>query len=282
MVTDARLSTAHSDSSSGVVPWAPADGLRGVPAATPGPEHHREDNLAASKADLSPWGNALLHALPAADIEVLRPHLERVALARDQPIFQPGEAAAHVWFPTQGVISIVALDDDGAAIEVAIVGREGMTGLPLVLGGDTMIYTAMVQVPGAGWRIAAPAFRAVVDRRPAIKAVMLRYVLAAMTQMGQNGACAQLHNVEARCARWLLLAHDDVEGDTFPLTQDYLAMMLGVTRPSISGAASGLQRAGLIRYLRGQITILDRAGLEACSCDCYGVVRREFERLLKI
>jgi Mn-dependent DtxR family transcriptional regulator len=101
-----------------------------------------------------------------------------------------------------------------------------------------------------------------------------------MTQMGQNAACGQLHNVDARCARWLLLAHDDVEGDTFPLTQDYLAMMLGVTRPSVSEAASSLQKAGLIRYVRGQMTVLDRPGLEAASCECYRIVRQEFERLL--
>ena len=109
---------------------------------------------------------------------------------------------------------------------------------------------------------------------------MLRYVLAAMTLMGQNTACAQLHNIDARCARWLLLAHDDVDGDSFPLTQDYLAMMLGVTRPSVSSAASTLQKAGLIRYVRGQMEILDRPGLEAVSCECYGIVRREFNRLL--
>lgn len=164
---------------------------------------------------------------------------------------------------------------------MAIVGREGMTGLPTVLGGDTLIYASMVQVPGEGWRIATPVFRSIIERRPTIQAMMLRYVLAAMTQMGQNAACGQLHNVEARCARWLLLAHDDVDGDTFSLTQDYLAMMLGVTRPSVSGAASALQRAGLIKYVRGHITVLNRPGLETASCECYNIVRREFERLLK-
>lgn len=225
-------------------------------------------------------GNALLRALAPADMEAIRPLLERVALNKDQPIFQAGEPAPHVWFPTNGMISIVALDDQGSAIEVATVGHEGMTGLSVVLGSDSMIYASMVQVPGDGWRIETAAFRQLMERRPAIRAVMLRYVLAAMTQMGQNAACAQLHNIEARCARWLLLAHDYVEGDTFPLTQDYLAMMLGVTRPSVSGAASALQKAGLIRYTRGQIQILDRPGLEALSCECYGIVRREFTRLL--
>lgn len=225
-------------------------------------------------------GNVLLRALAPEDMDALRPALEHVVLVKGQPIFLPGEAASHVWFPNVGMISIVALDDNGSAIEVVTVGHEGMTGLALVLGGETTIYSAMVQVPGEGWRIEATAFRRLLDSCPAIRSVMLKWVLAAMTQMGQNAACGQLHNIEARCARWLLLVHDDVDGDTFPLTQDYLAMMLGVTRPSVSEAAASLQRAGLIRYVRGQMTILNRRGLEAMSCECYGIVRREFERLL--
>ena len=215
-------------------------------------------------------------------MDALLPALEKVVLVKDQSVFLPGERASHVWFPASGMISIVALDAQGSAIEVATVGHAGMTGLAIVLGSETMIYASMVQVPGYGWRIETSAFRQAMERRPAIRAVMLRYVLAAMTQMGQNVACAQLHDTEARCARWLLLAHDDVDGDSFPLTQDYLAMMLGVTRPSVSGAASTLQKAGLIRYVRGQMEILDRPGLETLSCECYGIVRREFERLLDV
>ena len=226
-------------------------------------------------------GNALLRALAVEDMDAIGPALEAVALVKDHPIFLPGEPASHVWFPNNGMISIVALDDKGSAIEVVTVGHQGMTGLSVVLGSETMIYSSMVQVPGHGWRIETAAFRRLLDR-PGIRSVMLRYVLAAMTQMGQNAACGQLHNLEARCARWLLLVYDDVAGDTFPLTQDYLAMMLGVTRPSVSEAASSLQRAGLIRYVRGQITVLDRAGLEAMSCECYRIVRRELERLLNV
>jgi CRP-like cAMP-binding protein len=227
-------------------------------------------------------GNVLLHVLTGPEMDAVRPALERVTLVRDHPIFQPGEPASHVWFPNSGVISIVALDGDGSAIEVVTVGHEGMTGLSVVLGSETMIYASMVQVPGDAWRIETAAFRRLLDRKPSIHALMLRYVLAAMTQIGQNAVCGQLHNIEARCARWLLLAHDDVDGDTFPLTQDYLAMMLGVTRPSVSDAAASLQRTGLISYVRGQMTILDRSGLEARSCECYGIVRREFERLLHV
>jgi CRP-like cAMP-binding protein len=225
-------------------------------------------------------GNVLLRALAADDLAALRPALEKAPMVKDQQIFLPGEPASHVWFPINGMISIVALDDQGSAIEIATVGHEGTSGLATVLGSESMIYASMVQLPGEAWRIETHAFRQLLERRPAIRAVMLRYVLAAMTQMGQNTACAQLHNIEARCARWLLLAHDDVEGDSFPLTQDYLAMMLGVTRPSVSAAASALQKAGLIRYVRGQMQILDRPGLEALSCECYGIVRREITRLL--
>ncbi|HZZ90440.1 MAG TPA: Crp/Fnr family transcriptional regulator [Caulobacteraceae bacterium] len=228
-----------------------------------------------------PRGNTLLRALAREDMDAIRPSLEHVALVKDHPIFLPGEPASHVWFPIVGMISVVALDDRGAAIEVVTVGHEGMTGLSIVLGSDTMIYSSMVQVPGDGWRIESATFRRLLERHPTIRLVMLRYVLAAMTQMGQNAACGHLHHVEARCARWLLLAHDDVDGDTFPLTQDYMAMMLGVTRPSVSAAASSLQKAGLIRYSRGVMTILDRSSLEAASCECYGIVRREFERLLR-
>jgi CRP-like cAMP-binding protein len=225
-------------------------------------------------------GNALLRLLTPEDMAAVRPLLEKVSLAKNHQIFLPGEAAPYVWFPNSGMISIVALDDQGSAIEVATIGHAGMSGLATVLGSASMIYSATVQLPGEGWRIDTGAFRQLLDRRPAIRAVMLRYVLAAMTQMGQNTACAQLHGLEARCARWLLQAHDDVDGDSFPLTQDYLAMMLGVTRPSVSAAASALQKAGLIRYVRGQMLILDRPSLEAVSCECYGIIRREFARLL--
>ncbi len=215
-------------------------------------------------------------------MEAIRPALEDVPLTKDQPVFSPGEPASHVWFPNTGVISIVAMDDSGSSIEIATVGHHGMTGLSIVLGSETLAFSAMVQVPGDGWRIEAARFRSLLQSRPTIRTAMLRYVLAALTQMGQNAACGQLHPIEARCARWLLLAHDEVEGDTFSLTQDYLAMMLGVTRPSVSSAASSLQRLGLIRYARGQMTVLDRPGLEAMSCECYRLIRGEFDRLLDV
>jgi CRP-like cAMP-binding protein len=225
--------------------------------------------------------NRLLAALQPDDLDLLLPHLTASPLVRDRNIFHSGEPAAHVWFPHSGVISIVAEDSYGAAIEVATIGREGMTGLPFVLGSETMANSAMVQVAGHGSKIASPAFCHALDQSPSLRRMMQRQVLAAITQISQNVACNQLHALNDRCARWLLMTHDRVDGARFELTQEYLAMMLGVTRPSVSSAASTLQKAGLIRYSRGQITIVDRPGLEAASCECYAIVYREMARLLR-
>lgn len=194
-------------------------------------------------------------------------------------MFEGGRPAGYVWFPHEGVISIVATDAEGGAVEVATVGREGTTGIALILGSDTMSGDAMVQVSGSGSRMDAVAFREAVESSPTLRQLMLRYVLAVFTQVSQNAACNQLHAINTRCARWLLTTHDRVVGDTFELTQEYLAMMLGVTRPSVSAAAAALQKASLIRYSRGVITILDRAGLEEASCECYRIIEDEFARL---
>jgi len=223
--------------------------------------------------------NRLLAALAHDDFEHLRPHLAVVDLIQNEPVFDGGRPAEHVWFPHEGVISIVATDSEGGAVEVATVGREGMTGIAQVLGSDTMSSDAMVQVAGRGSRMDAGAFRAAIEASPALRQQMLRYVLAVLTQVSQNAACNQLHPINTRCARWLLTTHDRVTGDTYVLTQEYLAMMLGVTRPSVSAAAASLQKAGLIRYSRGVITVLDRAGLEAASCECYRIIEEEFVRL---
>jgi CRP-like cAMP-binding protein len=224
--------------------------------------------------------NRLLAALQPDDLDLLLPHLTASPLVRDRNVFHSGEPAPHVWFPHSGVISIVAEDSHGAAIEVATIGREGMTGLPFVLGSETMANSAMVQVAGHGSRMTSQAFRQALEHSASLTQMMQRQVLAVITQISQNVACNQLHSLNARCARWLLMTHDRVDGAAFELTQEYLAMMLGVTRPSVSAAASTLQKAGLIRYSRGQITVLDRTGLEAASCECYGIVDRELTRLL--
>lgn len=222
--------------------------------------------------------NRLLAALADPDFDLLKPHLTAIDLVQNEPVFDAGRPAEHVWFPHEGVISIVATDAEGGAVEVATVGREGMTGIPLVLGSDSMSSDAMVQVSGRGSRMDSGAFREAIDVSPTLRQHLLRYVLAVFTQVSQNAACNQLHAVNTRCARWLLTTHDRVSGDSFELTQEYLAMMLGVTRPSVSAAAA-LQKTGLIRYTRGVITILDRAGLEEASCECYRIIEDEFTRL---
>ena len=223
--------------------------------------------------------NRLLAALSVDDFNLLRPYLTPVDLIAGTPVFQAGEPASHVWFPHVGVISIVAGDADGAMVEIATVGREGMSGMSLALGSETMTNDAMVQVAGHASRMEAWAFRAAVEASPSLKEIMLRYVLAVITQISQNAACNQLHAITTRCARWLLTTHDRVGGDTFGLTQEYLAMMLGVTRPSVSAVAGSLKAAGLIKYARGKVTILDRDGLEAASCECYRIIEDECARL---
>jgi CRP-like cAMP-binding protein len=220
-----------------------------------------------------------LAALSPQDFELLAPHLASRALIQSEPIFGSGLSASHVWFPHEGVISFVAVDAEGEAIEIATVGPEGMTGVAIVLGSETMRNEAMVQVAGHGSSIETSAFRQALESSPTLKQIMLRYVLAVITQISQNAACSQLHAINTRCARWLLSTHDRVNGDSFTLTQEYLAMMLGVTRPSVSAAASALQQAGLIRYSRGVITVVDRPGLECAACECYRIIEDEFGRL---
>lgn len=223
--------------------------------------------------------NRLLAALPDPVFDQLIPHLTVVDLTKDAVVFEARGLVSHVLFPHTGVVSIVAMDADGQAVEVATVGREGVTGLPIILGGETIGDSAFVQIQGRASRIKATAFRRALETIPEFKRLMLLYVLAVFTQISQNTVCNQLHPIEKRCARWLLTAHDRVDGDTFELTQQYLAMMLGVTRPSVSAAASALQRAKLIRYSRGRVTVTNRRGLEEASCECYRVIEDEFDRL---
>ena len=196
-------------------------------------------------------------------------------------MFDAGGPIEHVYFPQNCLISIHTRMSDGMAVEIAAVGREGLVGLPVFLGGEQTPSTAFCQIPGRSIRIAAPAFRAAARLSPAFDAVLLRYTQALLTQVSQSVACNRAHSIEQRCARWLLLTHDSVDGDSFLLTQEFLAEMLGVHRPQVSIVAGSLQQAGLIRYSRGRVRILDRAHLEAAACECYGVVTREYQRLLR-
>ncbi len=170
--------------------------------------------------------------------------------------------------------------DDGDSAEVGLIGPEGMIGLAILLGGDRDGFEILVQVPGTALRMGAGAFREELDRIPALRSVLHRYALAHFEQVARSAACNGRHHVEQRLARWLLMAHDRVEGDEFPMTHEFMSMMLGVRRAGITVAAGTLQKAGLIRYERGRMEITDRPGLETAACECYGIARRAYDRLL--
>ncbi|MEA5601981.1 Crp/Fnr family transcriptional regulator [Nostoc sp. UHCC 0252] len=229
---------------------------------------------------LKPQVNKLLAALPTSDYERLVPHLKLVSLPTRQVIYEPGEPITHIYFPQNAVISIVTNMKDGSTVEVGIVSNQGMVGIPVILGGETTTTKAFVQVAGAGMRIDADIFRAEFNQGGAIQNLVLRYVRAVYTELTQSCACNRLHTLEERLARWLLTVSDRLESEDFPLTQEFIAQMLGVRRSGVTVAASALSRAGMIRYQRGQINILNRKDLEATSCECYRVIQNEFARLL--
>ena len=222
----------------------------------------------------------LLAALPPDEAARLLPQLTPVRLRHAEELYAAAEPIPYVYFPTTALVSLMIVLEDGKRVEMAAVGREGMAGLPLALGSETDGHVALVQIPGEALRLGADAFRAVLADSPGLQTVLGRYSLTLLTQAGQAAACNGLHAIAERCARWLLEAHDRVGADRFLLTQDFLAAMLGVRRPSVTVAAGMLQQAGFITYRRGQVTILDREGLEASACECYSAIARETDRLL--
>jgi CRP-like cAMP-binding protein len=228
-------------------------------------------------ADLQ--ANRLLGLLPPRDYARLRPHLQRIPLAYRQSLYRANKSIGFVYFIETGVGSLVNTMANGQAAEVGTIGNEGVVGLPLVLGDDRTPTSVYVQVPGAGLRMKAALFNKELARSVSMRTVMLHYSHAFFNQVAQSAACNQFHSIQ-RCCRWLLMTHDRMQSDEFLLTQEFLAMMLGVQRTGVTAAAGALQRAGLIRYKRGNVTIVDRRGLIKRSCECYGVSKREFDRLL--
>jgi CRP-like cAMP-binding protein len=228
----------------------------------------------------SPVRNGLLAALPPGDLARLRPGLRPVELPFDQTIYPAGGAVEAVLFVESGMVSLIATLEDGEQVEVGIAGSEGLIGLPLVLGDDRSLVEARVQMEGTALRIGAAAFRAAMEESAALRGLLLRYALAFQAQVTLTAACNTHHAIEHRLARWLLIAHDRAGADEFPMTHEFMAMMLGVRRPGVSLAAGVLQKAGLISYARGRMEVTDRPGLEAASCECYHTARREFARLL--
>jgi CRP-like cAMP-binding protein len=224
--------------------------------------------------------NRLLASLPGEDYARIRKHLETVPLNVKAVLLKRGAPIRHVYFPNGGVCSITAMMENGTAVEVATVGDEGMIGIAAFFGGDVMPGESMVQVPDtSAERMTAASFRRELDTHGALYEAINRYAQATMTLMMQSTACMGLHQVEQRCCRWLLMTHDRIRSDQFNLSHEFLAMMLGSSRPTVTVVARNLQRAGLIRYTHAKVTILDRPGLERMSCECYGTVKAAFDRL---
>ncbi len=228
----------------------------------------------------SPKQNHLLAALPAAEFERLAPHLELVPMPLGEAIYESGERLQHVYFPTTSIVSLLYVMEDGASAEIAVVGNEGILGISLFMGGDTTPSRAVVQSAGYGYRLKAQLLKDEFNRAGPVLRLLLRYTQALITQMAQTAVCNRHHTLEQQLCRWLLLCLDRLESDELTMTQELIANMLGVRREGVTEAAGKLQRAGLIRYSRGHIQVTNRAGLERETCECYAVVKKEFDRLL--
>jgi len=224
--------------------------------------------------------NRLLDLLGANDLEQLRPHLQPLDFEYKQVLYEPNRAIEWVHFPVTGVASLVNTMEDGSAVEVGTIGNEGMVGLPIVLGDPVDPSSAYVQVPGSGLRLRASILQEKLRSSSSMRRVFLHYAHAFFSQIMQSAACAHFHSLDQRCCRWLLMTHDRVQSDEFLLTQEFLGMMLGVRRSSVTEAARSLKNKKIIDYRRGNVTVLDRSGLEKLSCECYAVSKHEFDRLL--
>jgi CRP-like cAMP-binding protein len=222
--------------------------------------------------------NRLLLALPPRDYRALLPDLEPVILPHGTVIFEAHDRVAYVYFPQRCVISLLAAADDRPGVEVGLIGNDGMVGLSAFLGVTTASTQAVVQIPDGAWRMRVRAFAHAIASHASLRNVLSRYTQSVISQIAQGLACNQRHAVGPRCARWLLMAHDRVGEDRFELTQGFLGQMLGVRRPTVSLTAQGLQSLGLIRYTRGIMTVVDRAGLESAACTCYAVMEADYAR----
>ena len=224
--------------------------------------------------------NWLLAALAPEDFAALEPHLESVELTRGQVLYEPGDPIRHAYFPHDAVVSLVNVLEDGGTVEVALFGREGVLGLLSALVTREAFGRYIVQMPGTASRIPFERLNEVRNARPALRQLIMHYGEVLLAQTFQTVTCNAVHPVEARCCRWILSMHDRAEQDTLPLTHEFLAEMLGVQRSTVSVVTRTLQTAGLIRQSRGGITVTDRAGLEETACECYGRIRRLYQRLL--
>ena len=223
--------------------------------------------------------NLILAAIDPDEYESMRAVLTPHPLRMRETLQEAGDPAEFVYFPTSGIISVLTVMENGMMIEFATVGREGTTGVPLFLGMGESNMALISQVPGVSLRMTAADFQEQLIHNRSLAAVMARYSGVMLALVAQSAACNRAHHVNERCARWLLMTHDQAASDQFPITHEFLAQMLGVSRPSVTLSANALQEAGLIRYHRGDMTIVDRPGLERASCECYGVVQHHFPLL---
>lgn len=224
--------------------------------------------------------NRLLAALPAADLARISPFLEAAPMALGQVLYEPDVPMRHVYFPTTAIVSLLYVMEDGASAEIAVVGHEGIVGVSLFMGGESTPSRAVVQSAGEAWRLKGQELKAEFERGSEMQHLLLRYTQALLTQMAQTAVCNRHHSLDQQLCRWLLLSLDRLPADELVMTQELIANMLGVRREGVTEAAGKLQRAGLIEYRRGHITVLDRPGLEARTCECYAVVKKEYDRLL--
>ena len=224
--------------------------------------------------------NYLLGALPRGESERLLPYLELVPMQLGDVLYESGSKLGHVYFPTDSIVSLLYVMTDGSSAEIAIVGNEGVIGIALFMGGETTPSRAVVQSAGSAYRLKGPVLKQEFNRSGNLQHLLLRYTQALLTQMAQTAVCNRHHTVDQQLCRWLLLSLDRLSSNELTMTQELIANMLGVRREGVTEAAGKLQGIGLIHYSRGHITVLDRAGLEAKACECYRVVKREFDRLL--
>jgi CRP-like cAMP-binding protein len=223
--------------------------------------------------------NQLLAALPDAEWQRWLPQLELVEMSLGQVVYESGSTLGHVYFPTTSIVSLLYVMQDGASAEIAVVGHEGVVGISLFMGGDSTPGRAVVQSAGQGYRLKAQAIKEEFKQAP-VQHLLLRYTQALITQMAQTAVCNRHHSLDQQLCRWLLLSLDRLQGNQLVMTQELIANMLGVRREGVTEGALNLQKAGLISYSRGRITVLDRPGLEQRTCECYAVVKKEYDRLL--
>jgi len=227
-----------------------------------------------------PTENRLLAVLPDAEWQRWLPHLERVEMPLGQVLYESGGTLGHVYFPTTAIVSLLYVMENGASAEIAVVGNEGIVGISLFMGGDSTSSRAVVQSAGLGLRLKAQIMKDDFNRAGPVLHLLLRYTQALITQMAQTAVCNRHHSLDQQLCRWLLLSLDRLQGNELVMTQELIANMLGVRREGVTDGALKLQNAGLIRYARGHITVLDRDGLEKRTCECYAVVKKEYDRLL--